>query len=479
MIRRPITTSREQTGFQVILGVTLFVLGGVLIYAASRQHPPLLQLRRDYHLNWEEPLENSPPLVSFTTVALGGFRGIIADLLWLRASKLQDEKKYFELVQLADWITKLEPRFALVWAFHGWNMSYNISVLFDDPADRWRWVKHGIGLMRDQGLTYNPGDPRLHRELGWLFQHKVGGLSDQAHMYYKRQWGQEMMALFDGPHPDYETLLANPQDPRGVRLRQVYKLDPALMQDIDQRYGPLDWRLPQAHAIYWAYRGRPYASGFERVALDRMIFQGMQDAFWQGHAVVVPDEDVFIPVPKLDLLPRVRRAYEEAVVEHPDQVTIRSAHRNFLRAAIVLLYENNRLRTARAVFTDLHERYPSAVGDRTFERFVREEFTNKIEALDQTQALALVMNTLVQSYQWLALNETDRATGIGMLARLFYQQYQASRRGSEHMARTGLPPYQQLQTEAREQVRARLKSAAARTRLDQPTKEPAEEAPNR
>ena len=191
-----------------------FLAGALCIWLAAKQQPELLQLRRVYHLNWEEPLENSPPLVTFTTVALGGFRGIIADVLWLRASKLQEEKKYFELVQLADWITKLEPRFSLVWAFHGWNMAYNISVLFDDHADRWRWVKHGIELLRDEGLVYNPGDPRLYRELGWLFQHKMGATLDQAHFFYKRSWGEEMAQLFDGPRPDYDFAAKNPDDPK-------------------------------------------------------------------------------------------------------------------------------------------------------------------------------------------------------------------------------------------------------------------------
>src|ERR1035437_11108534 len=68
-----------------------------------------------------EPLENAPPVLAFTTVALGGFRGLIANALWIRASDLQDDDKFFEMAQLADWITKLEPHFAQVWAHQAWN----------------------------------------------------------------------------------------------------------------------------------------------------------------------------------------------------------------------------------------------------------------------------------------------------------------------------------------------------------------------
>ena len=72
------------------------------------------------------PLENAPPVLAFTTKALGGFRGLIANALWIRATELQENGKYFEMVQLSDWITKLEPNLTTVWVHLAWNMAYNI-----------------------------------------------------------------------------------------------------------------------------------------------------------------------------------------------------------------------------------------------------------------------------------------------------------------------------------------------------------------
>src|SRR6186997_3100102 len=105
--------------------------------------------RESLGLTRVSPLQNAPPVLAFTTVALGGFRGLIANMLWLRASELQDEDKFFEMAQLADWITKLEPHYPQVWLVQGWNMAYNISVKFKESApgqfpDRWRWVYGGI-----------------------------------------------------------------------------------------------------------------------------------------------------------------------------------------------------------------------------------------------------------------------------------------------------------------------------------------------
>ena len=89
-------------------------------------------------------------------MALGGFRGLISNFLWIRANDLQQEDKFFEMVQLADWITDLEPHFEQVWAFQAWNMAWNISVKFKDFSDRWRWVERGMELLRDTACATTP-----------------------------------------------------------------------------------------------------------------------------------------------------------------------------------------------------------------------------------------------------------------------------------------------------------------------------------
>jgi hypothetical protein len=491
------------------------------LWQAGRLHGPLLEMRATHRLNAGKPLENTPPLVAFTTIALGGFRGLIADVLWLRATQLQQDGKFFELVQLADWITKLEPRFALVWAFHGWNMAYNVSVMLDDPKDRWRWVRHGIVLLRDEGLTYNPGSADLHRELGWLFQHKLGGFLDQAHLYYKRAWAEEMMKLFDGPRPDYEKYMAVPRtekellkragmaefvqklraaggdpfsqallDPEHLapplrellqgdkhadelilylrvrRLVQEYKLLPELMREVDAKYGPLDWRLPQAHAIYWAHRGQEFATGFAQVSLDRMIFQSMADAFWQGSLFYDAQEDLFQPSPNLELLGRVRQAYEQAIAAHPDESSIRSAHRNFLIAAIAITYTYHRIADTRALFEELSTRYPSEDTKAGFEQFLHRTYAGRVKDLSQREAQALVEATLAQSYFWLALGDEERGAGYEQFATLYWREYMKTRQDPEMRERTGLPPLDRLRQQARDRVLESLKTKQARARLE-------------
>ena len=103
--------------------IILIVLALAFIWLAGEWNKHLLEERQMHHLTSVNPLENAPPLLAITTVALGGFRGLIADTLWLRVSHLQKKGRYFEVVQLSDWITKLEPKATEIWAFHSWNMA--------------------------------------------------------------------------------------------------------------------------------------------------------------------------------------------------------------------------------------------------------------------------------------------------------------------------------------------------------------------
>ena len=157
-----------------------------------------------------EPLENAPPSLAFATVAMGAFRGLVVDILWMRADKLKDQGQFFDAKQLAEWITTLQPRFATVWEFQAWNMAYNISVAIpaSQPDQRWHWVKNGYQLLRDKGIPLNPKSILLYRELARIFQHKIGSVSDNAHRYYKLQLATAMEPLIGPADNQYFQALA-------------------------------------------------------------------------------------------------------------------------------------------------------------------------------------------------------------------------------------------------------------------------------
>ena len=177
--------------------IVCLILGGVLLTAASSRLDSIHTARDEMGLTANASLENAPPSLAFATVAMGAFRGLVVDILWMRADRLKEDGKFFDAKQLAEWITMLQPRFAAVWDFHAWNMAYNISVAIpnDQPEERWRWVRNGYELLRDEAIVKNPHDISLYRSLGWIFQHKIGGISDDCHRYYKRELALSMREL--------------------------------------------------------------------------------------------------------------------------------------------------------------------------------------------------------------------------------------------------------------------------------------------
>jgi hypothetical protein len=189
-----------------IICLVCVVAAAVLLTAASTRLESINSARREMGLVANEPLENAPPSLAFATVAMGAFRGLVVDILWMRADKLKDQGQFFDAKQLADWITILQPRFASVWDFQAWNMAYNISVAI--PAtqwqERWRWVRNGYELLRDKGIEKNPRSIILYRSLAWIFQHKIAGVTDDCHKHYKRELALAMRALLgQAPTNDY------------------------------------------------------------------------------------------------------------------------------------------------------------------------------------------------------------------------------------------------------------------------------------
>lgn len=490
-----------------LVSILLVVAGLALLWLAGSRHDNIIPIREAATPGDVSAPDNMPPQVAFITVALGGFRGLIADALWLRASRMQEEGRIFELVQLSDWITKLEPRFAQVWAFHGWNMAYNVSVMLDDPADRWRWVSHGIELLRDRGLFYNPGDGDLYRELAWIFFHKIGWDLDQAHHYYKTALATEMMGILGGPTPDYEAfkniphseeefvkqanvsallesirelgldplsvktyeasgmddslkeaLASNPAGPlwntymQRKALRTKHKLDPEVMQTIDERFGPLDWRMPYSFSIYWAYRGMAHAEGFVKLQLDRTISQSIAHAFKFGACAFDLDGNV-IPSPQPHLIDRVKNIYETTIATHPDTDSFKSGYKFFLADAVLTLYFHNYLKEAGEAFETLSQLFPEMAKNLPMERWVVREFIDtRINNYSLENISSLLEGIILQKWLRYAIGDERKATGFHVLSQAVYREYMIRLKDAEHKDRVGLPPIKEIDKKAYNRV---------------------------
>lgn len=401
--------------------------------------------------------ENDPPQVA-AGIAMGAFRGLFVNILWIRANELKEEGKYFEAIELAKAITRLQPRFPRVWAFHAWNMAYNISVVTQTPQERWQWVQAGIRLLRDEGIPANPNEMLLYKELAWIYIHKVAGYTDDANQYYKRRVAEEWQVILGEPPlvsqaksrkrvdvidlyaswlgkiataadtksgvtsrvPEAEQLMAELRDRVGVEpglelLRRCafqqalgrsprkaeaqktwgpknqaldellndpkyskawdeliahtrkrvliddYHMSPNAMERFTRRWGPVDWRHPAAHSLYWSEFGvergenrvsAETKSAYDFVNTNRVIMQSLQE-LWRGGEVyfnfldfTMDGDGFYMTTPDMYFAESYGELYEQVVRlggifenrERRAMTPYAAGYENFLKDVVCLYY---------------------------------------------------------------------------------------------------------------------------------------------
>jgi hypothetical protein len=166
----------------------VFLLAAVgCLLGANRVGETTRALRAEHRLTIRDEDKAVPPEYILTSAVLGGFRGVFITSLWMRAQNMKLEGQFWEMVQIYNIITKLQPNIASAWAFAAWDLAWNVSAEVNDREERVFWVYRGIQLLRDQGIRKNPRVPELMYELAWIYYFKIGGEMDDAYPGYRRR----------------------------------------------------------------------------------------------------------------------------------------------------------------------------------------------------------------------------------------------------------------------------------------------------
>lgn len=125
--------------------------------------------------------------VAVPTLALGAFRGLVVDYLWVRTITLREQGRTYEARVLAEQIGRLQPRLPAVWDYLGSHLAYDLAATANDAETRWAWIQNGLDLVREQGLAKNPTSSRLCYTLSRIYQDKVNATMDDFHLDFKRE----------------------------------------------------------------------------------------------------------------------------------------------------------------------------------------------------------------------------------------------------------------------------------------------------
>jgi len=303
-----------------------------------------------------------PPSLSLITVALGPLRGIIVDALWWKVSELQEAADYFEILRITDWITVMQPHNSFVWTYHAWNLAYNIADEFPTPETRWKWIYSGVKLLRDEGLKINPGNQFLESELGWMFSDRIGGFSDPAQRYFIKKWAAIMGEnLRDGRRDELQQLLTSDsvEDKKRVRnMEEKLRLNPKRMLEIDKEYGPFQWKLTQAQAVYWGARKKLLNYHQGNLNYKSIVMSAMQMSFLYGSLFEDKKSGLFITSNNFKIVPNIIKYYKKQIKEGKHKDREKNLFSHFIINAAPILYAFDHKNLALMLFKEFQLLHP-------------------------------------------------------------------------------------------------------------------------
>ena len=117
-----------------------------------------------------------------------------------------------------------------------------------------------------------------------------------------------------------------------TRSSAGFGFDSDQMRRVAERFGPLDWRLPESHALYWATLGLAATRDETDFRCARMAYQCAALSFLRGRLTFNPATGQYEREPEAALLPGALRAFQEAMAEFPDR-PVAETYRAFLEQA--------------------------------------------------------------------------------------------------------------------------------------------------
>lgn len=223
-------------------------------------------------------------------------------------------------------------------------------------------------------------------------------------------------------------------------LRIKYKLDATWMLSLMERFGPIDWRVPDAHGMYWTSFGikqmddlnvknvNEFFGPNTTLNTDRIMVFALQRLTTYSRLFFVPNLEQ-IDLSLLNLLPDLRfvaathKAYLEVGQKYDPEAgniagsDLRDGHQNYLRDAIRLFYLYGQYGQANYYYEYLRVNYKLVTGETnpdymlTMREFVmHEEFTDRLS--DPRIVTDAITGLINQSLRFLVMGDTDKVNGL-------------------------------------------------------------------
>ena len=373
----------------------------------------LAMLRWQYNMSQAKLGEIDPASETMKLMSLG-FRSVAATSLWLNAIDAQVKKDWDQVATALNTLMRIQPNFHKVWDHQAHNLSYNISVEFDDYEQRYSWVKKGLLLLR-KGLSYNQRDHRFTDTLGKYSGQKIGRSDEKVEFrqlfrydddyhaslddifdrdsYDAGQYGKDNWLLayqwFNRSMAMVEQGVAGEKAPMRTKELMFYMNRPAQLRNhvssLQREFPPEEsfkFKWQSAHDEWNEYGAREIRTSSNlRISLDGMEQTEMSMRKWREEL------DVFAPGVRAKLL-----------AEIDNQISVSPEERRLINLDIETLSEDEKLK-ARLAMARIE------MANKT----VDESVLQAVKSADRLVADELYLK-IKQAYFRLHVIELDRST---------------------------------------------------------------------
>ncbi len=212
------TIFRRKIVYLVTIALLLLPLSWLSLPRTYKKPGGQIAQMRDRHKIGQANLGEIDPTSVAVRLSTLGMSGVAVSILSRRAIHFRKTENWTEYENTLDEILKLQPNFSEVWRHQAWNLSYNVSVEFDDFRSRYVWVKKGIEFLI-KGTRYNDQDQRLLWDVGWFITQKIGKSDEQDQ--FRRLFKNDMREDARGGDSDLRKAMPFAldvcEDPRGDR----------------------------------------------------------------------------------------------------------------------------------------------------------------------------------------------------------------------------------------------------------------------
>ena len=161
---------------------------------------------------------------------------------------------------------------------------------------------------------------------------------------------------------------------RAQILWNHYRMDPQWMLGMMDRYGPIDWRVVDAHGLYWLTYGMHVCESLSRddidaINLDRIILNCLKSMTWNGRMTYVenptnPDAPYirmfsdwrFIDATQAEHDRLIQAIIKTRKQEYKENI-LKDGHINYLASAIQMLYAGHRRQKAQELYDWVKKHY--------------------------------------------------------------------------------------------------------------------------